>query len=210
MIHAIIASSYPIVREGLKSILSHTPDVDVVAETEDRLQVLNMNIKCGRNVLILNLAISGCENEFQILHQIRHSYPRLGVLVLSHHPEDQCGIYALRAGASGYLTLGCPAEELVRAVRKVAGGGRYVSAALADVMAQRLDQTSARPLHESLSVREWEVFLCVASGRPLRKVAADMMLSVKTISTYRARILEKMNMSSNADLMRYAIQNKLV
>ena len=210
MIHVIIASSFPIVLEGLKSILSRTADVNVVAEIGDRRQVLGMNIKRGSNVLIINLAIWSFENEFQILHQIRHSHTRLRVLVLSHQPEDQDGIYALRAGASGYLHLQCPPEELVLAVRKVASGRKYVSAALAELMAHRLDQTWTLPAHETLSVREWEVFLALASGKPLRRIAAEMRLSVKTISTYRARILEKMNMSSNADLMRYAIRNKLV
>jgi len=210
VIHVGIASSCPVIREGLKSILSTAPDLHLAGELEDGAQIVWLSTKTGWNVLIIDLTLAGPENGFHVLRDIRRSHPRLAVLVLSHHPEDSCGIYVLRSGASGYLTTRAPADEVIRAVRKAAGGGKYVSSALADIMAQRLDQNSERPPHDELSAREWEVFVALASGQSTGKIAANMKLSVKTISTYRARILQKMNMATNAELMRYAIQNELL
>lgn len=161
------------------------------------------------DVVILDVTMPG-RSGLEALREIRKFRPRLPILVLSMHPEDQFAMRVLKCGASGYMTKESAPEELVGAVRKVTNGGRYVSPTLAEKMAEYLDTDFQRPPHERLSNREFLVLRMLASGKTVSQVAEDLSLSVKTISTYRTRILEKMVMSNNAELTHYAIQNKLV
>lgn len=161
------------------------------------------------DVVVLDVSMPG-RSGLEALREIRKSKPRLPVLVLSMHPEDQFAMRVLKAGASGYMTKESAPAELVGAVKKVMNGGRYISTALAEKMAEYLDTDFSRPPHERLSNREFLVLRQIASGKTVSQIADELSLSVKTISTYRARILEKMVMASNAELTHYAIQNKLV
>jgi DNA-binding NarL/FixJ family response regulator len=208
MIEVMIASNSPVVREGLKSILGGSPEVHVRMTENGQPQPVAPGMPRGTGVLIIDLA-SGPENGFDLIQQARHDHPGLPLLALDARFEVHIALYALRAGVSGYLSQQCAPGELLAAVSKVAAGGRYLSPALAEIVAQRLDRAWQRPPHELLSLREWQVFRLLASGRSPSQIAAAMMLSVKTISTYRARILEKMNLKTTAELMYYAVQNRI-
>jgi len=149
-------------------------------------------------------------NGLDVLKELKQQRPKLPVLILSMHPEDQYAVRALKAGASGYLTKGSVEEELVKAIKKILAGGKYVSSLLAEKMAFDLEQKTEKPLHETLSDREYQVMLLIGSGKTVSQIAEELSLSVKTIDTYRTRILEKMKMKTNAELMHYVIKNKLV
>jgi len=146
----------------------------------------------------------------EVLKELRREHPKLPVLVLSVHPEDQYGVRVLKAGAAGYLTKDSASDELVRAIRKVHRGGKYVSASLAEVLAFELETETDRPRHKSLSDREYQVMTMIASGKTVGEIGKELSLSVKTISTYRARVLGKMKMRTNAELTHYAIKNQLL
>jgi len=149
-------------------------------------------------------------NGLDVLKELKQQRPKLPVLILSMHPEDQYAVRALKAGASGYLTKGSVEEKLVKAIKKILAGGKYVSSLLAEKMAFDLEQKTEKPLHETLSDREYQVMLLIGSGKTVSQIAEELSLSVKTIDTYRTRILEKMKMKTNAELMKYAIRNKLI
>ena len=161
------------------------------------------------DVLVLDMSMPG-RGGLDILKDVRRERPHTRVLVLSMHPEDQFAVRLLKAGASGYLTKESAPEELVAAMRKVLTGGKYISATLAEKLAFDVDRDSDQPLHELLSDREFQVLRMMASGRTVQQIADELLLSAKTISTYRARILEKLKLKSNAELIHYAIQNRLV
>jgi len=178
-------------------------------EAENGQQVLDQVQGHEWDLLILDITMPG-RGGLDVLKNLRALRPKLPVLVLSMHPEDQYGKRVLKAGASGYMNKESAPEELIEAVRKLLGGGRYVSPALAETLASDLSQDAGRPPHESLSDREFEVLRKLASGKTVSQIAEDLHLSVPTVSTYRARILEKMNMSTTAELMHYALRNRLV
>jgi two-component system, NarL family, invasion response regulator UvrY len=209
MVQVAIAGNHPVVREGLKSILSRTPDVRVCGESANLLELLQGSSIAGCEVLVIDLTVSSFDEEFELLLWIRQRRPGLPILILSGLAEHHFGACVLRAGASGCLDKRCPPEELVLAVRKLARGEKYLSSEVAEVM-DRLQRADRRPPHEALSLRERQVFLHLASGKTPTRIAGIIMLSVKTVSTYRTRILEKMNMKTTAELMHYAIQNRLV
>jgi DNA-binding NarL/FixJ family response regulator len=209
MIEVMIASNSPVVREGLKSILGESAGVHVRIIENGLPQPIAPGMPRGIDVLIVDLAAAGPGNGFDLIQQARHDHPGLPLLALDARFEGHTALYALRAGVSGYLSQQSAPSELLAAVGKVAAGERYLSPALAEILAQRLDRAWQRPPHELLSLREWQVFRLLASGRSPSQIAAAMMLSVKTISTYRARILEKMNLKTTAELMYYAVQNRI-
>ena len=209
MTKVLIADDHPIVREGLKQIVAEATDIVITGEASNGNDVLDEVRTSQYNVVVLDLTMPGISG-LDLLKQIRLEYPSLPVLILSMHPEDQFALRLLRAGASGYLNKESAAERLVEAIRKVASGGKYVSPALAEKLVVNLGSDFAGPLHEMLSDREFQVLCLIASGKTLTEIAEELSLSVKTISTYRSRILEKMNMNSNAELTRYAIENNLV
>jgi two-component system, NarL family, invasion response regulator UvrY len=209
VIRVLVADDHPLIRSGLRQVLAQEPDVAVLGEAEDSEKLLELIDQQGWDVVLLDITMPG-RGGLDALREIHRRRPALPVLVLSVHAEEQFAVRAIKAGASGYLSKTDPPTEIVRAIRKVVSGKKYVSAALAENLANALESGSERPLHESLSDREFQVMGRIASGRTVSQIAAEISLSVKTVSTYRARVLEKMNMRTNAELTRYAIQNGLV
>jgi DNA-binding NarL/FixJ family response regulator len=209
MIKILIADDHAIVRQGLKQILAETSDLVAAGESQDAEETLRKVRSGDWDVLILDLTLPD-KSGLDLLKQIKQERPRLPVLVLSIHPEDQYAIRVLRAGASGYLPKGSVPEALVKAVRKVASGGKYISPTVAEKLAFNLKTDSERPPHESLSDREFQVLCLIASGKAVKEVAKELLLSVKTVSTYRTRILKKMDLKTSAELIRYAMKNRLI
>ena len=209
MTNIIIVDDHPIVRQGLKQVLSEEPDMAMFGEAQNSQEVLELIRKQDWDIVVLDISMPG-RGGLDVLKEIKHEQPKLPVLILSIHPEDQYAVRALKAGASGYLTKESAPEELVRAIRKILRGGKYVSSTLAEKMAFSLETEAEKPLHETLSDREYQVMLMIASGKTTSAIAEEMSLSIKTVSTYRARILEKMKMKSNADLTYYVIKNNLI
>jgi len=209
MTKIIIVDDHPIVRQGLKQVLSEEPDMAMFGEAQNSEEVLELIRKEDWDIVVLDITMPG-RGGLDVLKEIKHERPKVPVLILSIHPEDQYAVRALKAGAAGYLTKESAPEELVRAIRKILRGGKYVSSTLAEKMAFNLEMEAEKPLHEALSDREYQVLLMIASGKTTSGIAEEMALSVKTVSTYRARILEKMKMKSNADLTYYVIKNNLI
>jgi two-component system invasion response regulator UvrY len=209
MIKILIADDHAIVREGLKQILSENPDLVVVAEASTGQEVLEKISKNDLDLVVLDIAMPG-RGGLDILKEIKTQRPRLSVLMLSMYPEEQYAVRVLKSGASGYLTKESAPAELVKAIRQISQGKKYISPSLAEKLAVDLEISPDRPPHETLSDREYQVMCMIASGKTLREIADGLSLSIKTISTYRSRILEKMNMKTNAELTHYAIKNRLV
>jgi two-component system invasion response regulator UvrY len=209
MIRVLVADDHPLLRSGLKQVLSLEPGLTVAGEAEDSEQVLEHIRDQEWDLLILDLAMPG-RGGLEVLSEVRRLRPHLPVLVLSMYGEDQFAVRAIKAGASGYLCKEGASDELIRAVRKVLTGKKYVSPRLAEMLANALDSRTSGLLHENLSDREFQVLCMIASGQTVSQIAVKMALSVKTISTYRARLLEKMGMANNAELARYAILKELV
>jgi len=209
MIRVAIADDHAVVRQGLRHIIGETPELSLVGEAATGAETLELARTVECDVLVLDMSMPG-PGGLDILRELRALRPGLAILVLSMYPEDQFAVRLLRGGADGYLNKESAPDELVGAIRKVATGGKYVSAALAEKLAQALHTGGDALPHESLSDREFQVLRLIAAGRTASEIAAQLSLSVKTISTYRARLLAKMNMSTNADLMRYALDHGLV
>jgi DNA-binding NarL/FixJ family response regulator len=209
LIKILIADDHAVVRRGLKQILGEEPDMAVFGEARNTEEVLKNIREQNWDILILDITMAG-ESGLDVLKTLKHTRPKLPVLFLSIHPEDQYAVRVLKAGAAGYMTKESAPEELVKAIRKVLRGGKYISPSLAEKLAFDLETDSEKPPHESLSNREYQVMCMIASGKTVKVIAEEMYLSVKTISTYRQRILEKMKMKTNAELIRYAIKNQLV
>ncbi len=209
MLRILIADDHAIVREGLKRIVAEEPDLTVAGEARNAAEALELVRRHPWDVVILDITLPG-RSGLEVLGEIRRERPRLPVLVLSMHPEDQFAVRVLKAGAAGYVTKTSAPQELLAAIRKVASGGKYISPTLADMLATSVATGSDRPPHESLSDREYEVLRGIAAGKTVSEIARQMSLSVKTISTYRARLLQKMHMKNNAELTHYAIVNRLI
>jgi DNA-binding NarL/FixJ family response regulator len=205
----LIADDHAIVREGLKQIISETSDMTVADEAIDGHEVLNKALRNDYDVVVLDITMPGI-NGLDVLKQIKAQKPKLPILVLSVHPEEQYAVRILRAGASGYLTKESAPDELIAAIRKAYDGGKYVSSSLAEKLAFDLEVEREKPLHETLSDREYQVMINIAQGKKVKDIAEELFLSEKTISTYRSRILEKMGMEKNEELVRYAINNHLI
>jgi two-component system, NarL family, invasion response regulator UvrY len=209
MLRVLIADDHPVFRRGLKQIITEASDMVVAGEAVDGRDALGKAGTGDYDLLLLDITMP-FKNGLDVLSQLKHERPTLPVLMLSVHPEEQYAVRALRAGASGYLTKESAPEELVAAIRKVSTGGKYVSASLAEHLASMLQGYGEAPLHETLSNREYQVMCLIASGKTVSEAAHELSLSVKTISTYRTRILEKLGMKTNAELIRYATVNQLV
>lgn len=206
MVRVLIADDHPIVRRGLKQIVADQPDM-TVAEAGDGPEALRLADKGKFDVVLLDINMPGISG-LDVLSQIRSRQPNLPVLVLSAHSEAEFAVRILKAGASGYLNKELAPEELVKAIRRVIGGKKYVSPAVAELLADSIGKDEDEP-HASLSDREYQVMLLIAAGKTVSEIAEEIALSVKTVSTYRSRILEKMNLKNNAELMRYVIENKV-
>lgn len=209
MIRLLIADDHPIVREGLKRIIAECPDMTVTAEASDSSEVLEFSKTHPTDVVLLDVSMPGI-GFLDTLHRVKINRPKIQVLVLSMHPEDHYALRALKAGAAGYLTKDHSPNELANAIRHVYDGRKYVSPSLAEKLATELGSDSNRPAHEALSDREYEVLCRLAEGQSISEIAKALKLSPKTVSTYRARVLEKMRLTSNADLVRYALDHRLV
>jgi len=209
MIKVLIVDDHTIVREGLRQILEETSDIAVTGEASSALEVVNKVKSNNFDIVLLDISLPG-RNGLDVLKQLKSIKPDLPVLILSMHPEEQYAIRSLRAKASGYLTKESASNELIKAIRKVAQGRKYITSSLAEKLAFVLEDDNRCSSHEKLSDREYQVMCMIASGKRIKEIAAALSLSVKTISTYRTRILSKMNMKSTAQLIHYAIKSGLV
>lgn len=209
MIRLLIADDHPIVREGLRRIVQDAPGLEVVGEVASGHELLERLPETPADIVLLDVTMPG-PGFLELLQRLRAEHPTVAVLVLSVHPEDQYAVRALRAGASGYLTKDHSPEELTEAIRRVHRGHKYVSQGLAERLAADLAAGTGDVRHELLSDREYEVLCLLGSGSKVKDIARSLQLSPKTVSTYRTRILEKMQASSNADLVRYAALHGLI
>ena len=209
MTKIIIADDHAVVRQGVKQILAAEPDMQLVGEARNFEETLEVTRRLAWDVLLLDYSMPG-GNGLQVLKKIKHAYPRRPVLILSMHPEDVIAVSALRAGAAGYVSKESASEELTVAIRKAISGKKYVSASLAEKLALELGQGPRGLAHESLSDREYRVMWMLASGKSITHIAKELRLSPNTVSTYRLRILRKLKLEHNADLVRYAVRHGLV
>jgi len=209
IIKVFIADDHAIVREGLKQILAETRDIVVAGEAESGLDAVKLFRKSGCHVMLLDISLPD-RSGIDVLKQIKKDKPELAVLMLSMHREDQYAIRSLKAGAAGYLTKQSAPRELVTAIRQVAAGLKYISAALAQELANHVGEDHEAPPHETLSDREYQTLTMIASGMTVSAIARELSLSVKTVSEYRARLLVKMNLKNSAELTHYAIKNQLI
>lgn len=206
--HVLIVDDHALIRSGLRQALADQPDM-VVGEAKDGREALDSVKKQNWDIVLLDISLPD-KGGLEVLEELKRNFPKLPVLVLSAHPESQYAMRAFADGASGYLTKESAPGELVQAIHKVLSGGRYVSAGLAEVIAGNLNPDKTKSPHERLSDREYEVLKLIASGKTVSMIGHHLCLSVKTISTYRARILEKTGFKTNSELTRYALENKLV
>lgn len=209
MIRILSVDDHDIVREGVKRIFDGTSIKAEVGEASNGAEAIELVREREWDIVILDISL-GTRSGIEVLKELKQLRPKLPVLILSMHSEEQYALRSFKAGAAGYLTKGSTSKELIDAILKIVKGGKYITPSLAEKMIVNMVSESEKPLHETLSDREYEVLCLIASGKPVCEIAEELSLSDKTISTYRARILEKMGMKSNADLMRYAIQNQLV
>ncbi len=209
MIRILIADDHAVVRRGIKELLfEEFPDARF-GDASNAQEVLELLQDGPWDILLLDITMPG-RSGLDLLRDLRQSWPQMPVLILSAHSEDQFAVRAFKAGALGYITKDTAAEEVCSALRKVLAGGRYVSNSLAEKLVTSLEEDHGRPLHESLSDREYEVMRLIASGKTVSQIAEQLALSVKTVSTYRSRVLEKMHLHNNAELTSYAVRNDLV
>ena len=209
MIRILVADDHAIVRDGLKQIVGDTSDMVVAAEASNGREALDKALEDDYDVVLLDITMPD-KSGLDILKEIKNRKPELPILILSMHPEEQYAVRALKAGAAGYLTKESTPEELIKAMRRVSGGGKYVTSSLAEKLASVLKTGAEEPLHQALSDREYQIMCMIASGKRVKQIADELLLSTKTVSTYRSRILLKMNMNNNIELTRYTIQNQLV
>tara|TARA_B100001079_G_scaffold36048_1_gene27544 strand:- start:181 stop:834 length:654 start_codon:yes stop_codon:yes gene_type:complete len=207
-IKVLVADDHEIVRQGLKTIISEHSDLSIAGEAENGNQVLKILKKTKVDVVLLDFDMPE-KNGLDTLVELKALYPKLPVMILSIFPEDHYGTRFLKAGASGYLQKSSATDQLIDAIRKVFNGGKYISSALTDKLVTGLNKDKEQFLHESLTDREFQVFRLLATGKKLKEMADELCLSINTISTYRSRILQKMDLKSNADVIRYAIENGL-
>jgi two-component system invasion response regulator UvrY len=209
MIRILVVDDHAIVREGLKQILGDVEDMAVLAEACNGQEAMEQIRRQTFDVILMDISMPG-RSGLEILKDIKNEHPKLPVLILSMHPEEQYAIRALRAGAAGYMNKSSAPDELIGAIRKVSAGRKYVSPSVAEKLAFELGTDPTRLPHELLSDREYQVMMMLAAGKSVSEIGQELCLSVKTISTYRARIMEKMNLKKNAELTLYAVQNHLL
>lgn len=209
MIRILVADDHTIVREGLKQIFLDTDDIEVTAEAKNAQEVIQKVEKCKFDVLLLDISLPG-RSGLDVIKQVICLRPKIPILILSMHPEEQYAVRSLRAGAAGYLTKESASSELIQAIRTIVAGKKYITPSLAEKIVLELDQDNQRLPHFNLTDREYQVFIHIASGKTVREIAKGLHLSHKTINTHRANILRKMRMQNNAHLIRYAIKHNLV
>ncbi|CAG0947377.1 Response regulator UvrY [Anaerolineae bacterium] len=209
MINILIADDHVLVREGLKKIIKSESDMTICGEASNASEVFERVSDAGTDIVLLDISMPGSTG-LEVLERLKRDHPKLPILILSMHPEDSFAVRAFKAGAAGYITKGSAVEELVQAIRKIVGGGKYVTPTLAEKLASELETDHTRLPHEMLSNREFQIMRLIAAGKKISAIAEELALAPSTVNTYRVRILEKMNMRSNAELTRYAVENELI
>ena len=209
MIRIMIADDHAIVRQGLTKILQISGEMGIVASCTNGVDALNWLRKNDCDVALIDISMPGM-NGIDLLKQLRKEKPKLPVLILSAYPEDQYAVRLIKAGANGYLNKECAPEEVVAAVKSVLNGHKYITAAVSEMLASEIGMPDGKLPHETLSNREYQIFMLFASAKTVAEIADILKLSSKTVSTYRSRILEKMHLHNNAQLMRYAVDNHLM
>ncbi|MFO0752805.1 MAG: response regulator transcription factor [Thermodesulfovibrionales bacterium] len=209
MIRILIADDHPIVRLGWGKIISRDADLVVAGEAENAREVLDFLQQNSCDLVVLDISMPDM-NGLELLEQLKREHPRLPVIILSMHPEEQYAMRAFKLGASGYITKQSAPEELVKAIKKVASGKRHISQAFAENLLGIFEGKEIEPVHEKLSIREYQVMLMIASGVKPKEIAQHLCVSVKTVNSYRARIFEKIKVHSTAELTRYALENNLL
>ena len=209
MTRILIADDHEMFREGIKRICEDNPDIVVAGEASNGHEVLDKVAQGEFDLLVLDIAMPGL-NGLDTLKQLKTLKPRLRVLVLSMYPEDEYAIRAIKAGAAGYLTKARASRELMEAVKKVSSGGNYIHASVAEKLLFDTKPEKSKPPHETLSDREYQIFLMIVKGKKVGEISDELFLSVKTVSTYKVRILGKMEMKSTAELVKYAVEHELV
>ena len=205
MIRVVIADDHPLVRAGLRQVLSDEPAIDVVGEAADGDETVAVLRTTEPDVVLLDITMPGAPFP-GLLRLLRSAFPRIEVLIVTMHGEDQFAVRALKEGAAGYLTKQQPPEEVISAIKQIAGGGRYLTAAVAERAAAALDGSAPRLPHERVSRREYEVLCMIGLGRSVKQIATELGVSPKTVSTHRARLLRKMHLKTSAELIRYVLQ----
>jgi two-component system, NarL family, invasion response regulator UvrY len=205
----LIADDHPIFRAGLKETLLRDSDVELVGEADNGQKVLALARRQRWDLVLLDITMPK-KGGLEVLNELRREFPKLPILILSAHPEDQLALRLLKVGAAGYLTKDKAPEVLLSAIRKVLSGGKYVSAALAEKTVFDVISDAPQPVHQTLSNREYQVMSRIAAGKKFQDIAKELFISVRTVSTYRARIMDKMGMTTNAELIRYALEHKLI
>jgi two-component system invasion response regulator UvrY len=208
MIRILIADDHPMFREGLRRILAGYPDFNVADEASNGQEVFEKVQNNEYDMVLLDIAMPGTPG-LEVLKRLKNEKPKLPVLVLSMYPEEQYAVRVIKAGASGYLTKQSASKELITAIRRISGGRKYITSSIAERLADDVEPIAEKPLHDTLSDRELEVYRMIAAGKTTTQIAEELFLSGKTISTYRSRILEKMKMKTNAELIHYAIKHNM-
>jgi two-component system, NarL family, invasion response regulator UvrY len=208
MIRVITVDDHPVVRRGLKQIIEAEPDMQVAGQAENAREAIQVIRRTACDAVILDITLPGASG-IEVLNQLRHERPDLPVLIMSVHAEEQYALRVLKSGASGYLMKDSIPEELIRAIRKIVAGGKYVSPSFSETLIPGQEFTE-KPLHEMLSDREFQIMCMIACGKALKDIREALCISGKTVSTYRTRILEKMGMKTNADIIGYALKHKLI
>jgi len=209
MIKILIADDHPYIREGLKKIISKEPGMTVADEASNGQEALNKAWEKDYDVVLLDISMHGMSG-LDVLKQLKKQKPKLAILILTMHPEEEYAVRVLKLGASGYLIKESAPDELIRAIKKVSEGGKYVSSSVAERLAFEIGTDYTKPLHAALADREYQVMCMIGKGKTARKIAEELSLSVKTVNTYRSRILEKMKMKTSSEIIYYAVKNNLI
>jgi len=208
MIRILIADDHTIVREGLKQIVAEVPDMEVTDTATNGQEALDKALKNDFDIIVLDISMP-VKTGLDVLRELKEKKPGLNILMLSIHPEEHYALRVLKSGASGYLTKESAPEELITAIRRVSQGKKYITLSLAEKLAVDIGNPKEKLPHETLSEREYKVMCMIGSGKSLKEIASEMFLSIKTISTYRTRILKKMKLKNNSELIRYVIENSI-
>jgi len=209
MIRILIADDHTIVREGLKQIVAEVSDMEVTDVARDGQEALSKALTGDYDVIILDISMP-VKTGLDVLRELKEKRPGLNILILSVYPEEQYALRVIKAGASGYLTKESAPEELITAIRRVSQGRKYITLSLAEALALDIEHPSEKLSHETLSEREYKVMCMIGSGKAMNEIASELFLSIKTISTYKARILKKMKLKNNSELIRYVIENNMI
>ena len=209
MIKILIADDHTIVRKGIIQLIEGAQDIKVTAEAKNAAEVLHLITRQDFDVIVLDISMPG-RSGLEVLKELKSIKPEIPILILSMFPEEQYAIRVMRSGASGYLTKESAPEELIKALRTIAGGKKYIHPSLAEQLADHFDQNVDKPLTEQLSDREYETMIKIATGKSLTEIAEELSISVKTVSTYRRRVLNKLNVHSNVELTQWVIKNNLL